>query len=184
MNKLHINNEMIRKKDYIKGMEETNSLINLRKKAGLTQLEVSTLCHISLRSYQMYEHGEGKTDSLKYKYIYNVLSELTIDYENKGILSIDEIKKICHDVFTRYNVSCAYLYGSYAKGRAKESSDVDLFIISEETGLRYFGLVEELREKLHKRVEIVTQRKAKNNPDFLFNEVMPRGIRIYNKEEV
>lgn len=58
--------------------------------------------------------------------------------------------------FKKYPVDYCCLFGSYAGGKATERSDVDLFIFTELTGLKYFGLIEELRENLRKRVDLVT----------------------------
>ncbi len=158
------------------------SLRDLRKEANLTQSEVANMSHISLRSYQSYENDESKRDTITYDYLVRLLDDLVRVDEENGLLTIEDIKEGCQRVLSKYDVKCAYLYGSYAKGHQKENSDVDLFIISEETGLRYFGLIEELREELHKRVEIVTQRKMKNDPDFLFNEVLTCGIKVYEQQ--
>ena len=37
------------------------------------------------------------------------------------------------------------------KNKAKPSSDIDLLIDTKVTGLDYFGLIEELRQALHKK---------------------------------
>ena len=44
------------------------------------------------------------------------------------MLTIDEIKKAVAKVGKKYGIKNAYLFGSYAKGTAKEGSDVDLLI--------------------------------------------------------
>ena len=43
------------------------------------------------------------------------------------IYSIDEIKNMAKPVFKKNgNIKAAYLFGSYAKGQATDSSDVDI----------------------------------------------------------
>ena len=44
------------------------------------------------------------------------------------LLSIDEIKHRIAPICKQYDVSRAYLFGSYARGEATESSDVDIRI--------------------------------------------------------
>lgn len=43
-------------------------------------------------------------------------------------LSIDEIKRRISPICKQYDVSRAYLFGSYARGEATENSDVDIRI--------------------------------------------------------
>ena len=71
-----------------------------------------------------------------------------------------------------------YLFGSYAKGRATERSDVDLLVFTETTGLRFFELVEVLRESLKKKVDVLDQSQLKGN-DVLVSEILKDGIKIY-----
>ena len=44
--------------------------------------------------------------------------------------------------------------GSYAKGKATETSDIDLFVSDSITGLKFYELAEKLRESLHKKVDL------------------------------
>ncbi|MCD8200969.1 MAG: nucleotidyltransferase domain-containing protein [Clostridia bacterium] len=74
------------------------------------------------------------------------------------------------------------LFGSYVKGRAKERSDVDLFLYTEFTGIRFFGLVEDIREALHKKMDVLDQHQMKDNY-VLINEILKDGVRIYKKQE-
>ena len=70
------------------------------------------------------------------------------------------------------------LFGSYAKGTAKETSDVDLIVSNELRGLKFFGMVEDLRENLHKKVDVLDVGQLENNLKLL-NEVLMDGIKIY-----
>ena len=98
--------------------------------------------------------------------------------EEHGVLTIDEIKNICEKVFAEYQVDFCYLYGSYAKGKAKGSSDVDLVISTAVTGLRFYELTEKLRESLHKKVDLLDVKQLLNN-EALLKEVLKEGVRIY-----
>ena len=96
------------------------------------------------------------------------------------IYSIDEIRSIVTPIAVKYGLSRVFLFGSYAKGSATESSDVDLLIATNLSGLKYYGMVEALREKLHKKVDALDFGQLKNNPELL-NDILKDGIRIYAK---
>ena len=100
--------------------------------------------------------------------------------ETKGILSIDSIKAIVNNVFKQYNdnINYCYLFGSYAKGYAKDDSDIDLCIDTKLTGLAFIGLTERLRQALKKKVDLLRVQDITNNLDLL-NEIIKEGIKIY-----
>ena len=150
----------------------------LRKSLGLTQKEVSELVNIPLRTYINYENDASKKDSIKYLYIKEKLDEYGYIDETHGILSSDEIKEICSSVLSKYNVDYAYLFGSYAKDQATETSDIDLLVSTDITGMDFFGLVEELRRELKKKVEVITLASLEDNKDLL-HEILKNGIKIY-----
>ena len=64
--------------------------------------------------------------------------------EEKGILDIEYIKNRVAEVLSKYKeeVSFCYLFGSYAKGYVKATSDIDLCISCSLTGLSFIGLIE------------------------------------------
>ena len=98
--------------------------------------------------------------------------------ETHGILTIEQIKNICSDIFKNYNINYCYLFGSYAKGIAKDSSDVDLLISAPFSGIRFYELVETVRETLKKKVDILNREQLNDNPD-LIDEILKDGIKIY-----
>lgn len=73
------------------------------------------------------------------------------------ILTIEEITKKVVPIAKKYNLKEVYLFGSYARGKAKEDSDIDLAFSSNET-LSYFKIFEieaELEEAMGKAVDLV-----------------------------
>lgn len=56
-------------------------------------------------------------------------------------------------------------------------SDIDLLICSDIKGLKFYGLVEALREKLHKKVDLLNIEQLKDNLD-LTKEILKDGIKI------
>jgi len=50
------------------------------------------------------------------------------------MLSTKKINQIVKKIAAKYNPQFIYLFGSYAKGNATESSDIDLLIVDEKAG--------------------------------------------------
>ena len=72
--------------------------------------------------------------------------------------SVNQIRQIVTPIAQKYGLKRMYLFGSYAKGTANESSDVDLLI---EKGLplsllKMSGLRQETIEALGRDVDIVS----------------------------
>ena len=150
----------------------------LRKKCRLTQKEAAELLSIPLRTYSNYENDPEKTGTIKYQYIVGKLEEVSRIDEAHGILTIDEIRKACEDVFNDFDIKYCYLFGSYAKGTATETSDIDLLVSSNVTGLRFFGMVEQLKESLHKNMDVLDLSQLYENKALL-DEILSEGIKIY-----
>ena len=157
---------------------QMNELKKLRIEKRITQQEAADIIGVSLRSYVSYENDEKKVGTTKYRFLLQEVKKINPIDEENGILSKDDIRKICSSIFSEYEVEYCYLFGSYAKGKATGASDVDLLISSKTTGLKYYELVERLREGLHKRVDLLDYKQLLNN-EALLNEVLKEGIRIY-----
>lgn len=150
----------------------------LRIEKKMTQQEVADLVGISLRSYKSYENDEEKKGTIKYNYILEQLTKINYIDEETGILELEDIVKKCKKVFEKYEVSFCYLFGSYAKGKAAPRSDVDLLISTTVKGLKYFGMIEEIRTALCKRVDVLDMNQLKHNIE-LTEEILKDGIKIY-----
>lgn len=154
------------------------TLKELRKKKKLTQAACAKYLGIPLRTYQNYETDASKVGSIKYNFMLQKLEQYGFVDETHGILTIEQIKNICASVFKEYSVEYCYLFGSYAKGKATEVSDVDLLISTPVSGMRFYDLVESIREALQKKVDILNREQLNNNPE-LINEILKDGIKIY-----
>ena len=154
------------------------TLKQLRMEKGITQAECAELFQVSLRTYKRYESDESKIKPLKYQYLLQRISEYGMIDEENGILTLDQIKNICDEVFKNYKVEYCYLFGSYAKGRATEKSDIDLLISMPIDGMKYFELIEILREKLKKKIDLLDIAQLNNNFT-LVQEILRDGIKIY-----
>ena len=155
-----------------------SDLKELRKSKHLTQQEAAFRIGVSLRSYISYENDETKKGSPKYRFLLQELEKINPIDEEHGVLERDELINICSEILSEYDVDYCYLFGSYAKGKASGSSDVDLLISAKVTGLKYYELVERLREALHKKVDMLDTKQLLKN-ETLLNEVLKEGIRIY-----
>lgn len=153
-------------------------LKSIRLDKELTQQQAAGIVGISLRSYKSYENDLDKRGNLKYNYIYEKLSQINPIDEEHGIVDLEYIKRKCSKVFDKYKINFCYLFGSYAKGKANADSDVDLLISTEIKGLKFYGLVEELRSSLHKKVDVLEVIGLKDNVELL-EEILKDGIKIY-----
>ena len=155
-----------------------SAIKEVRIENKLTQQQVADMVGISLRSYKSYENDQDKEGTLKYNYILDKLQSINPIDEEHGILEMDYITEKCKKVLDEYSVHYCILFGSYAKGKAGESSDVDLLISSDVKGLKFYGMVEKLRIALHKKVDVLNVEQLKDNLE-LTNEILKDGIRIY-----
>jgi predicted nucleotidyltransferase len=73
-------------------------------------------------------------------------------------LSANDIK-IVKDYFEGQPVLKAYLFGSYSRNEAGTDSDVDILVhldYSEHVGLGFVKMREDLQERLHKKIDLVS----------------------------
>ena len=148
---------------------------------NISQQRAADIVGIPLRTYVRYEEDDNYGDSLKRKAIINAIDECCEINEDKGILSIEQIKKSIQKLFDseyKDKIEFCYLFGSYAKGYANDKSDVDLCVSTSLSGLDFAGLSEKLRNVLHKRIDLIRLNNLKDNVE-LINEIMRDGIKIY-----
>ena len=158
----------------------TMELKDYRTQVGITIKEASLISGVPVRTYIRYENDNSYGNVLKRKQILSILREKFDITEDNGILSIDRIKECVEEVFSSYKeqISFCYLFGSYAKGYASDSSDVDLCVSTSLTGLSYVGLIEELRQKLCKKIDLIRLNDLSDNFELL-SEIMKDGVKIY-----
>ena len=150
----------------------------LRKDKGFSQAACAEYLGIPVRTYKRYEADESKVDRIKFQYIIDRLSEFGFIDEEHGILTIEQIKNICSSVFQSYQIEYCYLFGSYSRGTATETSDVDLLVSMPVDGLKFYELLELLRESLKKKVDLLDVSQLNNNPT-LVQEILKDGVKIY-----
>ena len=153
-------------------------LKRIRLEKCMTQEDAAKYLGISRRTYIKYENNKELQETFKGKYMIESLNKYGFIDENHGLLSVDLIKEKCQNIFPSYDVSYCYLFGSYAKGKATEESDVDLLVSMPLDGLKFYELVEVLRETLKKKVDLLDARHISENRDLLEN-ILKEGIKIY-----
>ncbi len=77
------------------------------------------------------------------------------------IYTLDEISRRVRPVAEKYKLKAVYVFGSYARGEAREDSDVDLLV--DDAGADIHGwmigsLYCDLEEALEKNIDLVTTR--------------------------
>lgn len=85
------------------------------------------------------------------------ITELIENDINPNVLTIKKIKNIVLPILEKYNINEVYLFGSYARGEAKNTSDVDIYCEPGDIkSLIDQGILEdELVEALNKDVDVV-----------------------------
>lgn len=155
-------------------------LKEIRQNAGITIEEASKIVGVPFRTYYRYEQNENYGNALKRSMIEKILQNEFEITETKGILTIEKIKMLLYEVFSKKenDVEFCFLFGSYAKGYAKENSDVDLCVSTSLKGLDFVGLIEEIRQKLHKEIHLLRFGDLANQQELL-KEILKDGIKIY-----
>lgn len=156
------------------------TLKQVRKKTGLTQVQAAKLIGVSRRTYQTYEEC-GRINA-RHDEILAMLKNKGITNNGPALLNIKLIKAVSQKVFAKHKeVQCAYLFGSYAREEATVQSDVDFLIVAPELGgFDFAGLRGELREALGKEVDLVNHTTLLNSEKML-RDLLQQGVKIYGK---
>ena len=97
------------------------------------------------------------------------------------MLSIDEIKSYVIPVVEKYPVEKVILYGSYARGTASDTSDVDLVVESggKMRNSKIFSLGGDLLMALPVRVDVYDILEIAN-PSAMYDNIQKEGVIIYD----
>ena len=94
------------------------------------------------------------------------------------VYNIDEIRTRLYPVFNGHNIKKAILFGSYVKGTADKNSDIDLLLDSGMRGLRFVGLIEDIRSALNKEVDVFDITHITPH-SLISSEIQKDGVVIY-----
>lgn len=93
---------------------------------------------------------------------------------------IDYIKSSLDPVFKEHQVRRAILFGSYAKGTERPTSDVDIYVDSGLKGLRFYGLLEDVVNTLDRPVDLIDASQVREGSKVL-DEINRTGVIIYGQ---
>lgn len=100
------------------------------------------------------------------------------------VYTLEEIGRRVQPVAEKYHLRAVYVFGSYARGEAREDSDIDLLIDAEGSGLRgfaYGGLYQDLEDALEKPIDLITvgslMQPTHHKSDMQFRETLQRERR-------
>ena len=98
---------------------------------------------------------------------------------NNTVLTIGDIKRMIKPIATKYKVKEIYLFGSYARGEADESSDMDFLVFGGENfrNTLILSLAEELRIIFNKEVDVFEINEINKNSDF-YNAIMKERLLV------
>ena len=94
------------------------------------------------------------------------------------IYTIADIKDRLLPVFSKYKIKKAVLFGSYAKGIAKDNSDIDIMVDSNLRGLAFYGLLEDVVSAVGKSVDLLDKSQI-INASKIQREIEATGVVIY-----
>ena len=104
------------------------------------------------------------------------------------IYTVKELKRKIEPAARKYNIHSVYLFGSYARGTAKEDSDVDILIDRTGSDIKSIfdmgGLYNDLRADVGKEIDIITtqtleQKSTRARVPELVENILAERIKIY-----
>ena len=104
------------------------------------------------------------------------------------IYTMDELRERITPVAKKYHLKAAYIFGSYARGEAKENSDVDILVDRTGSNIQGMfgigGLYNDLSESIGKKIDLVTtqsleQRSTKERIPTFVDAVNSERVKIY-----
>ena len=107
------------------------------------------------------------------------------------VYSINEIREILYPIAMKYNLYEAYIFGSYATGKAVEDSDIDILIDRKDSDIQNIfdlsGFYLDCKEALSKDVDIVTmqslmQPDTKKVCELMIKNIMKERVKIFERE--
>ena len=84
-------------------------------------------------------------------------------------------------ILQKYHIKKAILFGSYAKGKATPGSDIDLLVDSGLKGLKFVGLIEDIRQAAEKDVDVLDVSHIEKNSR-IDHEINTEGVVIYEEQ--
>ena len=142
------------------------------------------ISNFNKNNYKMYQFRVKKTDVEIINYLENIdgrnnyIVSLINSDMNNSVYTLKEIKKIIKPILNKYGITEVYLFGSYARGEARNSSDIDIYCDkgNVRTLIDQGLLEEELEFALNKKVDIIFTTSYIN--DYFKNQIMEDMIKL------
>ena len=136
------------------------------------------------KNYKMYPFRVRKDDKELIMKLDNVpnrnqyISSLIRNDLHPDVLTIKEIRTRIKPIMDSHGIKEVYLFGSYARGEAKPSSDVDLFCEKGDVDslFKKAAIIRELSEVLGKEVDFITMGSALD--DYFKKQIQEDMLRI------
>ena len=131
-------------------------------------------------NYKMYQFRVRKSDVDLIKHLDNIenRNNYILSLINNDVYTIKEIKSRIKPILNKYGINEIYLFGSYARGEAKSTSDIDIYC--ENGNIRTLidegKLIEELEEALNKDVDVIFMNSYIN--DYFKSQIMEDMIKL------
>ena len=99
------------------------------------------------------------------------------------VYTTDELKEKLYPIFNSAPIEKAILFGSYAKGLQKPSSDIDIVIDSQGKllNINFYGVLEEITECLEKRVDLIEISEIRKDSP-IYHVVEQEGVVLYDRQ--
>ncbi len=96
-----------------------------------------------------------------------------------SIYERETIRRIVKPIAEKYRIQNVYLFGSYARGEATYSSDLDFLVYGGEQFKRtmIFAFAEDLRKALEKNVDVFEIHEINENSDF-YHTIMRERVLV------
>lgn len=94
-------------------------------------------------------------------------------------LTVENIVNLVKPIAEKYRVREMYLFGSYARGEAREDSDLDFLVFGGEDfkPTLIFALAEDIREALNRNADVFEIREIDTDSEF-YASIMKERLRV------
>lgn len=96
------------------------------------------------------------------------------------LINRNTVSEILFPVFQKHGINKAVLFGSVAKGTNNANSDIDIVVDSCLKGLKFIGLLEDVRQAINMDVDLLDISHIEKG-SLVEEEIKRTGVLIYEK---
>lgn len=96
------------------------------------------------------------------------------------MVNANTLQACLHPVFASFGIKKAVLFGSVSKGTNTENSDIDILVDSNLKGLKFLGLLEEIKKASGMEVDLIDVSHIEKD-SVVEKEIIRTGKVIYEK---